>query len=150
MFNGFAYHIRIFLSPSSESGKVSHYIINRRGGIYIIGDQTFHSIPEVIDFYTKHFLDTTTLVEIVRPNPLIHPDVRSLMLLICRHPVRRPCLRLSNQRPDPTRHYHQEGSRSRRRRIPPHQASFPLTRSYRRLVCSSRRRRRSRCRNSSP
>ncbi|XP_065844613.1 crk-like protein [Oscarella lobularis] len=62
-----------FVLSVSESGKVSHYIINRRGGIYIIGDQTFHSIPEVIDFYTKHFLDTTTLVEIASRSPAVSP-----------------------------------------------------------------------------
>ncbi|XP_062504703.1 uncharacterized protein LOC134181441 [Corticium candelabrum] len=49
---------------NSKSGKVSHYIINRLGGIYIIGDQTFDTLPGVIDFYRRHFLDTTTLIEI--------------------------------------------------------------------------------------
>ncbi|XP_062504431.1 crk-like protein isoform X2 [Corticium candelabrum] len=53
-----------FVLSVSESGKVSHYIINRRGGIYIIGDQTFDTLPGVIDFYRRHFLDTTTLIEI--------------------------------------------------------------------------------------
>ena len=49
----------------SENSKVSHYIISRRGGLYLIGDQSFHELPEVIDFYKKHFLDTTTLTECV-------------------------------------------------------------------------------------
>lgn len=52
----------------SENNKVSHYIISRRGGLYLIGDQTFTELPAVIDFYRKHFLDTTTLIEHA-PNP---------------------------------------------------------------------------------
>ncbi len=49
----------------SENSKVSHYIISRRGGMYLIGDQSFEELPEVIEFYKKHFLDTTTLTECV-------------------------------------------------------------------------------------
>ena len=49
----------------SENSKVSHYIITRRAGLYVIGDQTFDTIPAVIEFYRRHFLDTTTLTEIV-------------------------------------------------------------------------------------
>ncbi|XP_064384629.1 crk-like protein [Halichondria panicea] len=52
----------------SENSKVSHYIISRRGGMYLIGDQSFEELPEVIEFYKKHFLDTTTLTECA-PNP---------------------------------------------------------------------------------
>lgn len=52
-----------FLLICSENNKVSHYIISRRGGLYLIGDQTFTELPAVIDFYRKHFLDTTTLTE---------------------------------------------------------------------------------------
>lgn len=48
----------------SENSKVSHYIITRRAGLYVIGDQTFDTIPAVIEFYRRHFLDTTTLTEI--------------------------------------------------------------------------------------
>ena len=29
----------------------------------MIGDQTFTELPAVIEFYRKHFLDTTTLTE---------------------------------------------------------------------------------------
>ena len=47
----------------SENNKVSHYIVSRRGGLYLIGDQTFTDLPSVIEFYRKHFLDTTTLME---------------------------------------------------------------------------------------
>ena len=47
----------------SENNKVSHYIISRRGQLYLIGDQTFSDLPSVIEFYSKHFLDTTTLRE---------------------------------------------------------------------------------------
>lgn len=49
----------------SENNKVSHYIISRRGSLYLIGDQTFPDLPGVIEFYKKHFLDTTTLTEVV-------------------------------------------------------------------------------------
>lgn len=52
----------------SENNKVSHYIISRRGGLYLIGDQTFTDLPSVIEFYRSHFLDTTTLVQHVRHN----------------------------------------------------------------------------------
>lgn len=47
----------------SENKKVSHYIITHQSGKYQIGDQTFDDLPEVVEFYKKHFLDTTTLVE---------------------------------------------------------------------------------------
>ena len=33
--------------------------------MYLIGDQTFPDLPSVIEFYKKHFLDTTTLIEVV-------------------------------------------------------------------------------------
>jgi proto-oncogene C-crk len=52
-----------FVLSVSENNKVSHYIISRRGQLYLIGDQTFSDLPSVIDFYRKHFLDTTTLRE---------------------------------------------------------------------------------------
>jgi len=45
----------------SESSKVSHYIINNKGNVYQIGEQTFPDLPAIINFYKKHFLDTTTL-----------------------------------------------------------------------------------------
>ena len=51
--------------PFSENRKVSHYIITQRNGQYQIGDQTFNDLPEIVDFYRRHFLDTTTLVEAV-------------------------------------------------------------------------------------
>jgi len=47
----------------SENKKVSHYIITNRDGQYQIGDQTFNDLPEIVEFYKRHFLDTTTLVE---------------------------------------------------------------------------------------
>lgn len=52
-----------YLFECSENNKVSHYIISRRGGLFLIGDQTFTELPAVIEFYRKHFLDTTTLTE---------------------------------------------------------------------------------------
>ena len=51
----------------SENGKVSHYIISHRNNLYLIGDQSFPDLPSVLDFYRMHFLDTTTLIEIVSP-----------------------------------------------------------------------------------
>jgi len=65
--SGWAYSPAIFNAFSvlsySESGKVSHYIINHRGTYYQIGDQTFQTIPEIIEFYKKYLLDSTTLKE---------------------------------------------------------------------------------------
>ena len=58
-----------FVLSVSENSKVSHYIISRRGGMYLIGDQSFPDLPSIIDFYKKHFLDTTTLIE-VAPRPM--------------------------------------------------------------------------------
>lgn len=44
---------------------MSHYIINfnRANRLYKIGDQTFDDLPSIVEFYKKHFLDSTTLVE---------------------------------------------------------------------------------------
>lgn len=47
----------------SENNRVSHYIITCQEGRYTIGDQTFNDLPEIVDFYKRHFLDTTTLQE---------------------------------------------------------------------------------------
>lgn len=47
----------------SENNRVSHYIITQRNGQFHIGDQVFNDLPEIVEFYKKHFLDTTTLVE---------------------------------------------------------------------------------------
>ncbi|XP_055690438.1 adapter molecule Crk [Lutzomyia longipalpis] len=48
-----------------EDAKVSHYIINRivQGDkvMYRIGDQSFGDLPELLDFYKLHYLDTTPL-----------------------------------------------------------------------------------------
>lgn len=48
-----------------EVSKVSHYIINfnKNSRVYKIGDQTFDDLPSIVEFYKKHFLDSTTLVE---------------------------------------------------------------------------------------
>ena len=58
--------IFVLLYYASENNKVSHYIISRRGPLYLIGDQSFQDLFSVIEFYKKHFLDTTTLTEAVR------------------------------------------------------------------------------------
>ncbi|XP_055714606.1 adapter molecule Crk [Phlebotomus papatasi] len=56
-----------------EDAKVSHYIINRivQGDkvMFRIGDQSFGDLPELLDFYKLHYLDTT---------PLRRPAVRRL------------------------------------------------------------------------
>lgn len=54
-----------------EDGKVSHYIVNKiqqhqhstqpMRTVYRIGDHTFNDLPELLGFYTLHYLDTTTL-----------------------------------------------------------------------------------------
>lgn len=65
-----------FVLSVSENNKVSHYIISRRGGLYIIGDQTFSDLYSVIEFYKKHFLDTTTLTDVAkRPSRPAPPDI---------------------------------------------------------------------------
>lgn len=52
-----------FVLAVSEGGKVSHYIINSKGSQYQIGENTFPDLHSIIDFYKKHFLDTTNLQE---------------------------------------------------------------------------------------
>lgn len=52
-----------FVLSVSENNKVSHYIINNKGNHYQIGDNTFQDLPGIIDFYKKHFLDSTNLQE---------------------------------------------------------------------------------------
>ena len=52
----------------SENSKVSHYIINNMQGQLKIGDQTFTTLPELLEFYKVHYLDTTTLIEPVSKN----------------------------------------------------------------------------------
>ncbi|XP_060641243.2 crk-like protein [Anolis sagrei] len=53
----------------SENGRVSHYIINSLPGsgggkgLFRIGEQQFQSLPDLLDFYRDHYLDTTTLRE---------------------------------------------------------------------------------------
>jgi len=52
-----------FVLSVSENRKVCHYIITQRNGQYQIGEQTFNDLSEIVEFYRRHFLDTTTLVE---------------------------------------------------------------------------------------
>lgn len=60
----------------SEGGKVSHYIINSKGSQYQIGENTFPDVHSIIDFYKKHFLDTTNLQE-----PVSHLLLLSLCIM---------------------------------------------------------------------
>nr|AOS88698.1 CRK-CRKL-like protein ancestral isoform 2 [Monosiga brevicollis] len=51
-----------FVLSVSEGGKVSHYKIDRRSPcVYEIGDESFANLPEIIEFYKRHMLDTTPL-----------------------------------------------------------------------------------------
>ena len=52
-----------FVLSVSENSKVSHYIINNLQSRLKIGDQMFDTMPELLDFYKIHYLDTTTLIE---------------------------------------------------------------------------------------
>ncbi|XP_039268651.1 crk-like protein [Styela clava] len=47
----------------SENSKVSHYIINQVNGRLKIGEQDFGDLPELLEFYKVHYLDTTTLIQ---------------------------------------------------------------------------------------
>lgn len=59
-----------FVLCVKEDTRISHYIINKiqAGGMvkYRIGDHEFASLPELLQFYQTHYLDSTTLV---RPVP---------------------------------------------------------------------------------
>ena len=65
-----------FVLSVSENSKVSHYIINKmHNGQLKIGDQVFDTMPDLLDFYKIHYLDTTTLIEPVpkAPKPSYNP-----------------------------------------------------------------------------
>ncbi|XP_011683041.1 crk-like protein isoform X3 [Strongylocentrotus purpuratus] len=61
----------------SENSKVSHYIITRKADQFVIGDQIFSTLPDILNFYRGHYLDTTVLVEPLneRKPPTPNPDV---------------------------------------------------------------------------
>ena len=50
-----------------EDTRISHYIINKiqSGGAmrFRIGDHEFPSLPELLQFYQTHYLDSTALVK---------------------------------------------------------------------------------------
>lgn len=51
-----------FVMSVSESTRVSHYQVSREpDGMYNIGDVRFSNLPEIIDFYRIHLLDTAVL-----------------------------------------------------------------------------------------
>lgn len=86
-----------FVLSVSENNKVSHYIISRRGALYLIGDQTFTDLPSVIEFYRKHFLDTTTLrdhaprmVPTMPGPPAVHPMLNQLPPMSQSQPMPQP------------------------------------------------------------
>ena len=56
----------------SENSKVSHYIITRKSDKFVIGDQIFDSLPDILNFYRCHYLDTTVLVEPVSILPQLN------------------------------------------------------------------------------
>ncbi|XP_066934890.1 crk-like protein [Clytia hemisphaerica] len=63
----------------SEIQKVCHYIIQDVNGMYFkIGEQRFADIPSIIEFYKKHMLDTTNLIEpALRPGAALDPKLGS-------------------------------------------------------------------------
>lgn len=60
----------------SEVQKISHYIIQgvKNEMYFKIGDQRFADIPSIIEFYKKHMLDSTNLLE---------PVSMDFLLMIC-------------------------------------------------------------------
>eukprot|EP00045_Choanoeca_perplexa_P009386 m.90331 g.90331 ORF g.90331 m.90331 type:complete len:359 (-) comp14876_c0_seq1:1089-2165(-) len=51
-----------FVLSCAEGGKVSHYRITRTApNAYQVGESTFKNLPEIIEFYKRHLLDTTAL-----------------------------------------------------------------------------------------
>lgn len=51
-----------FVMSVSERGYTSHYKIGRiSDNQYVIGDQTFRNLPDVIEYYQRHLLEHTTL-----------------------------------------------------------------------------------------
>jgi len=55
-----------FVLCVSENNRVSNYIIKSKpDGTYDIGENTFNNLQMVIQFYTEHALDTTTLNRVV-------------------------------------------------------------------------------------
>ena len=59
----------------SENSKVSHYIINSVQGRLKIGDQHFDNMPQLLEFYKVHYLDTTTLIEPISKTPKLSYNV---------------------------------------------------------------------------
>jgi hypothetical protein len=59
----------LILFYDREGSKVSHYIINvtqeLSQSIYKIGDKTFSSMKELLNFYKQRLLDTSPLTRIV-------------------------------------------------------------------------------------
>ncbi|KAL3841493.1 hypothetical protein ACJMK2_019631 [Sinanodonta woodiana] len=57
-----------FVLCVKEDSKVSHYIINKIHTLgdyqYRIGDQQFPDMPNLLQFYKSHYLDTTALVKV--------------------------------------------------------------------------------------
>ena len=58
----------------SENSSVSHYIINKLQNRLKIGDQVFNTLPELLEFYKVHYLDTTTLIEPVSRKSITYSE----------------------------------------------------------------------------
>ena len=63
--------MRVRVCVCREGSKVSHYIINSKVGDagsmrFHIGELVFPSLPDLLNFYKTHYLDTTSLVRPVR------------------------------------------------------------------------------------
>lgn len=54
----------------SENSKVSHYIINNLTEKLKIGEQEFIDLPQLLEYYKVHYLDTTTLIQTASKEPL--------------------------------------------------------------------------------
>lgn len=78
----------------SENSKVSHYIITRKADQFVIGDQIFSTLPDILNFYRGHYLDTTVLVEPCPKNRMVQPPpqlpVSSLPLSDRKQPTPNP------------------------------------------------------------
>ena len=64
-------HVSVCVCVCREGSKVSHYIINSKAGDagsmrFHIGELVFPSLPDLLNFYKTHYLDTTSLVRPVR------------------------------------------------------------------------------------
>jgi len=64
----------------SETGKIANYKITREQDYYRIGEMQFTDVPQLLEHYSVHYLDTTTLTAPVeRSPPPVRREVRQNM-----------------------------------------------------------------------